>query len=71
MTQKQAETFEIGDRVRYNSDVGNRLNGHLVAGEIVDIIHHMALIRPDDYATSRVMITTRYLRDIGKEIADE
>ena len=59
--------FAVGDRVVYNDDPSDRLNGHQVAGEIMAIVHHLALIRPDDAETSGLLLTRRSMRDIRKE----
>lgn len=61
--------FAVGDRVLYDSDPSDRLNGHEVAGEIVSITHHIALIRPDD-AGPGIMVTTRHIRDIRRKEND-
>ena len=58
--------FVVGDRVVYDSDPSDLLNGHKVTGVVVSITHHVALIRPDD-AGPGIMVTTRHLRDIRKE----
>ena len=63
MTQQ----FAVGDRVTYDSDPSDRLNGHKVAGKIIYILHHLALIRPDDAEASGILVTRRPMRDIRKE----
>jgi len=62
----------IGDRVVFSADPSDRVDGHEVAGEIVDIIHNRALIRPDDLVDgpATVVVTIRHLRDIRKEATD-
>jgi len=59
--------FQVGDRVLYNAEPSDVLNGHEVAGEIVSIVHNLALIRPDDRAASGIMVTTRHTRDIRRK----
>ena len=63
MTQE----FAVGDRVIYDAEPGDVLNGGKVAGEIIAIVHHLALIRPDDAEASGILVTRRPLRDIRKE----
>ena len=63
MTQE----FAVGDRVIYDAEPGDKLNGGKVAGEIIYILHHLALIRPDDTDVSGILVTRRPLRDIRKE----
>jgi len=60
--------FQKGDRVLFNSDPSDLLNGSVIAGEIVQIVAHMALIAPDDCGVNGVpYTTTRELRNIRKE----
>ena len=59
--------FQVGNRVVYDSDPSDRLNGHKVTGEIVAIVHHLALLRPDDAEASGILVTRRPLRDIRRK----
>ena len=63
MTQE----FAVGDRVTYDAEPSDRLNGHQVAGEIIAIVHHLALIRPDDAEASGILVTRRPMRDIRRK----
>ena len=62
----------IGDRVVFSADPSDRVDGHEVAGEVVDIIHNRAIIRPDDLVDgpATVVVTARMLKDIRKETTD-
>jgi hypothetical protein len=70
MAKRQRDLFGIGDRVLYCDDPMDRLNGETVAGVIVDIQHHIAIIQPDDVCAGKPIITTRALRDLRKEPVD-
>ena len=63
MTQQ----FAVGDRVIYDAEPGDKLNGGKASGEIIAIVHHLALIRPDDADVSGILVTRRPMRDIQKE----
>jgi hypothetical protein len=69
MTRKQSttETFAAGDRVMFNTDPTDRLDGEFVPGEIVRIVHYLAVIRPDNPLYGSAVIVSRRLQDIRKE----
>ena len=57
--------FVVGDRVVFNS--GDALDRQEATGEILSVVHHLAIIRPDVPIDGTVAITTRLLRDLQKE----
>lgn len=66
-TKGKQATFAVGDRVLFNANPSDWLDGHWVAGEIVDIVHGRALIRPDEPVDGTVTLAVERLIDIRKE----
>ena len=65
--RKPTPTFVEGDRVVFNA-TGEMLDMRAVAGTIIKVSGHIALIRPDTPLFGTVVVTTRPLRDLEKEI---
>ena len=69
--RRRIEKFAVGERVMFPSDSSDMLNGHDVAGEIVSLVEHFAVIRPDEPIDGTAVIVTRPIRELRKETASE
>ena len=68
--RRQQAQLEAGNRVVFHADPSDRLDGGVVAGEIVKIVGHMAIVRPDKPINGTGVLTTRLLRDLRKEMTE-